>query len=58
MLYLILLNLKIFIHLENLFCLSDDCVSTRPFQPATTFNCPDKCPRLGNGDFTGNVADD
>uniref|UniRef100_A0A7M5UWF6 Chitin-binding type-2 domain-containing protein n=1 Tax=Clytia hemisphaerica TaxID=252671 RepID=A0A7M5UWF6_9CNID len=35
---------------------TDDCVTTLPFQPATTFACPDKCPHAGKH-FTGNLAD-
>ena len=40
----------------DFLCLSDDCVTTLPFQPATTFACPDKCPHAGKH-FTGNLAD-
>ena len=35
---------------------TDDCVSTKPWAPATTFECPDKCPHRGS-DFSGNIED-
>ncbi|XP_066927396.1 uncharacterized protein [Clytia hemisphaerica] len=35
----------------------DDCVTTKPWEPATTFECPDKCPARGPH-FSGNIEDD
>jgi len=34
----------------------DDCITTQPWHPATTFECPDKCPHRGPH-FSGNIAD-
>ncbi|XP_066922977.1 uncharacterized protein [Clytia hemisphaerica] len=41
---------------QCLYGSNDECVTTLPFQPATTFQCPDKCPHRGPK-FTGNIAD-
>ena len=41
---------------QCLYSAGDDCVTTKKWHPATTFECPDKCPHYGP-DFSGNVAD-
>ena len=41
---------------QCLYARSDDCVSTEPWTPATTFECPDKCPHNGPH-FSGNIKD-
>ena len=41
---------------QCLYSKHDNCVTTQPWLPATTFECPDKCPHKGP-DFSGNVAD-
>eukprot|EP00111_Clytia_hemisphaerica_P003561 TCONS_00010177-protein len=41
---------------QCLYSSTDDCVTTKPWEPATTFTCPDECPNRGP-DFTGNIAD-
>ena len=41
---------------ECLYARSDDCVTTEPWTPVTTFECPDKCPNRGPH-FSGNIAD-
>ena len=41
---------------QCLYNRKDECVSTQPWEPATTFECPDKCPHRGPK-FSGNIAD-
>ena len=41
---------------QCLYARSDDCVTTEPWTPATTFECPDACPNRGPH-FSGNIAD-
>jgi len=41
---------------QCLFAKNDECVSTQPWDAATTFDCPDKCPHRGPS-FSGNIAD-
>ena len=41
---------------QCLYTKSDECVTTKKWEPATTFACPDVCPKYGP-DFNGNVAD-
>ena len=41
---------------QCLYARKDECVSTAPWAPATTFECPDKCPHRGPN-FSGNIAD-
>uniref|UniRef100_A0A7M5XDF4 Chitin-binding type-2 domain-containing protein n=2 Tax=Clytia hemisphaerica TaxID=252671 RepID=A0A7M5XDF4_9CNID len=41
---------------QCLYSKYDECVTTQPWEPATTFYCPDKCPHYGP-EFSGNVED-
>lgn len=41
---------------QCLYSDQDECITTSEFVPATTFECPDKCPLRGPT-FTGNIAD-
>ena len=41
---------------QCLYARKDKCVNTRPWSPATTYECPDKCPHRGL-QFSGNIAD-
>lgn len=41
---------------QCLYSKGDACATTQKWQPATTFQCPDKCPHFGP-EFSGNVAD-
>jgi hypothetical protein len=41
---------------QCLYKKGDDCVTTEKWHPATTFECPDKCPHYGPN-HSGNVAD-
>jgi len=41
---------------QCLYAKSDECVTTKPWEPATTFECPDICPDFGPH-FSGNVGD-
>ena len=38
------------------FFFVDECVTSKPFKPATTFACPDICPKEGPH-FSGNLPD-
>ena len=35
---------------------SDQCATTKKWEPASTFYCPDKCPHRGPH-FSGNIVD-
>jgi len=39
-----------------IYCIVDECVTTKPYEGAVTYFCPDKCPRMGVK-FQGNIAD-
>ena len=41
---------------QCLYQAGDECITTKKWAPATTFTCPDECPRRGP-DFNGNIAD-
>ena len=41
---------------QCLYSKTDDCVTTKKWEPATTFSCPDVCPLYGP-EFSGNVED-
>ena len=41
---------------QCLYSKHDECITTKKWHPATTFECPDKCPIYGPS-FSGNVAD-
>jgi len=41
---------------QCLYSKNDECVTTEPWEPAVTFECPDKCPHRGPA-FSGNIAD-
>uniref|UniRef100_A0A7M5UWT5 Chitin-binding type-2 domain-containing protein n=2 Tax=Clytia hemisphaerica TaxID=252671 RepID=A0A7M5UWT5_9CNID len=41
---------------QCLYSKHDKCVTTEAWEPATTFECPDKCPHRGPH-FNGNIAD-
>ena len=41
---------------QCLYNRKDECVTTQPWEPATTFECPDKCPARGPH-FSGNIGD-
>ena len=41
---------------QCLYNRNDDCVTTQIFKPATTLQCPDRCP-FQDPDFSGNIAD-
>uniref|UniRef100_A0A7M5X207 Uncharacterized protein n=1 Tax=Clytia hemisphaerica TaxID=252671 RepID=A0A7M5X207_9CNID len=41
---------------QCLYNRKDECVTTQPWEPATTFECPDECPNRGY-DFNGNIED-
>ena len=41
---------------QCLYTAQDECVTTKPFLPATTYDCPDECPKRG-AEFSGNIAD-
>ena len=41
---------------QCLYQSGDECVTTKKWEPATTFECPDKCPHYGPN-FNGNIAD-
>ena len=41
---------------QCLYNAGDECITTKKWEPATTFACPDECPKQGP-DFDGNIAD-
>ncbi|XP_066918702.1 uncharacterized protein [Clytia hemisphaerica] len=41
---------------QCLYSQHDECVTSKPFKPATTFACPDICPQQGPK-FSGNIND-
>ena len=41
---------------QCLYNAGDECITTKKWEPATTFACPDECPKQGP-DFSGNIAD-
>ena len=41
---------------QCLYSAGDECITTRKWAPATTFDCPDACPEYGP-DYSKNVAD-
>ena len=41
---------------QCLYNAGDECITTKKWEPATTFFCPDECPTRGH-DISGNIAD-
>ena len=41
---------------QCLYQAGDECVTTKVWKPATTFECPDECPKRGPV-YDGNIAD-
>ena len=41
---------------QCLYSKNDECITTKPWEPATTYNCPDICSKYGP-DYSGNIAD-